>query len=388
MKNIFFTPGPSQLYPTSKRHLQQALREDIPSISHRSKKFQDIYDHTVSGLKKLLSIPDTHHIFFLSSGTEAMERVIENCVDKYSYHLVNGAFSKRFYKTAVELGKNAQKYEVPAGEGFKFSPSPHPSPSGRGTKGEGIIIPNNAELVCITQNETSTGVQVPMRDVYFLNRKYPAKLIALDIVSSAPYVDIDYKKVDLVFFSVQKGFGLPAGLAVIILSPKAFKKAQQLQEKGVIIGSYHSFISLEQYALKNQTPETPNVLNIYLLGKVIGDMREIGIEKIRKETEQKARLLYEFFDNVSRHPELVSGSKKKRSRNKFGMTMRPFVKNKKWRSQTVIVIEIEGGSKSLIEKLKAKGLVVGSGYGELKERQIRIANFPAVTKEDIELLLK
>lgn len=353
MRNIFFTPGPSQLYPTVKKHLLQALREDIPSISHRGQKFQGIYQGTVSGLRQLLNIPDSHRVYFLSSGTEAMERVIENCVGKHSFHFVNGSFSKRFYKSALELVKKAKKYEVPAGEGFIFN---------------NIEIPKEAELICVTQNETSTGVQVPMSDVYALQKQYPDKLIALDIVSSAPYVDVDYKKVDLVFFSVQKGFGLPAGLAVIIVSPKAYAKAKKLEGKRSNIGSYHSFLSLEQYAIKNQTPETPNVLGIYLLGKVVRDIKRLDIKILRMETEEKARLLYIFFD---KHP-----------KNK------PFVKNEKWRSQTVIVAEITGGSKPLIEKLKKKGLVVGSGYGELKERQIRIANFPAISMSAIRKLLQ
>lgn len=351
MRNIFFTPGPSQLYSTVKKYIRQALREDIPSISHRGKKFQEIYEGTVSGLKSLLNIPDTHRVYFLSSGTEAMERVIENCVETYSFHFVNGSFSKRFYKTALELRKKPQKYEVPLGEGFAISE---------------ITIPKYTELICLTQNETSTGVQVPMDDVYAL-KKHPTKLVALDIVSSAPYVDVDYKKVDLVFFSVQKGFGLPAGLCVIIVSPKAFAKAKLLEEKRSI-GSYHSFLSLEQYAVKNQTPETPNVLAIYLLGKVIEDMKKLEIKKIRKETEEKARMLYDFFD---KHPE-----------NK------PFVKELTWRSRTVIVADIDGGSKPLIERLKKKGFVVGSGYGELKERQIRIANFPAISIQDVKKLIK
>ncbi|MDZ7645884.1 MAG: hypothetical protein U5K54_01185 [Cytophagales bacterium] len=43
--------------------------------------------------------------------------------------------------------------------------------------------------------------------------------------------------------------------------------------------------------IKNQTPETPNALAIYLLGKVVQDLLRRGIQTIRKETEYKAAIL-------------------------------------------------------------------------------------------------
>lgn len=348
MKKIFFTPGPSQLYPTVEKHIKTALEENISSISHRGEKFHEIFQNTQNLLRKLLKIPNTHKIFFLSSGTEAMERIIENTVDKYSLHFVNGAFSERFYQTAVELGKKPLKIEVKPGNGFNFQAS---------------WIPDKAEIICFTHNETSTGVALPLEEIYKIKRNNPTKLIALDTVSSAPYIDVDYKYIDLCFFSVQKGFGLPAGLGVLIVSPQALKKSSA--------GSYHSFNTLLKYEQKSETPETPNVLAIYLLGKICQDM--IGsarhrLAEIRRETEEKAKMIYDFFEK------------------KKGFMI--FVKDKKFRSNTVIVLEVTGGSKTIIDKLKQNGLIVGSGYGEFKGSHLRVANFPAVSGANIRLLLR
>ena len=115
MKNIYFTPGPSALYPTVHQHIQEALEDDICSISHRSERFKQIYQNAVASLRKLLNITDDFYLFFLGSATEAMERIIENCVEDCSYHFVNGAFSKRFYTIAKELKKNPQKNEAEFG---------------------------------------------------------------------------------------------------------------------------------------------------------------------------------------------------------------------------------------------------------------------------------
>lgn len=352
MKPIFLTPGPSQLYSTIACDIQNALKENILSISHRSEKFQTIFQDVTEGLKKLLRIPQEYYIVFLASGTEAMERIVENTVEKSSFHFIAGSFGKRWYETAKELGKNPQKHEVTFGKGFQKIPK----------------ISKHTELICFTQNETSSGVAVDPHLIYKVGKENPQALLAVDTVSSAPYIDLDYTKVDCVFFSVQKLFGLPAGLGVLILSPKALKKAESLQQKRIVIGTYHNFPTLVEWAIKHQTPETPNVLGLYLLRKVIADMNEKGIEIMRERQEEKASLLYNFFD---KHP-----------------LYKPFVANKKDRSQTVIVVNTGERTEYIKKKLRENGFVVGSGYGAFKNTQIRIANFPTVTIKEMKEFLE
>lgn len=353
MKKIFFTPGPTQLYESVPKYIKEAIDNHICSISHRGKEFEQIFQNAVSGLKKLLAVPNDSHIFFLSSATEAMERIIENCIAEHSFHFVNGEFSRRFFETAVELRKFPQKFEAAIGDGFDFGST---------------AINENAELICFTQNETSTGVAIDSEDIYRIKKENPDKLIAVDIVSSVPYVNIDYNLVDCAFFSVQKGFGLPAGLGVVIVNENAIKKSQYLQENGYTIGSYHSFLSLLKSAQKNQTPETPNVLGIYLLGRICDELNETGMDKIRDETEKKSRLVYDFFD----------------AHNKY----RPFVRNKNFQSKTVIAIDTLEDTQKIKQRLAENGIVVGSGYKELKDKQIRIANFPMHQIEDVEGMLE
>jgi phosphoserine aminotransferase len=271
MKKIFFTPGPSQLYPTVLDHVDKALKEDIASVSHRGKKFQDIFKQTVVKLHDLLDVPQEYHTIFVSSGTEAMERIIENTVEKKSIHFIQGAFSKRWYDIAKELGKNAIKHEVSFGKSFTQIP----------------LLAQDGELICFTQNETSSGVSVDPQFIYEVGYQYPDSLIAVDIVSSAPYTKLDFTKLDCVFFSVQKLFGLPAGLGVIILSPKALEKAIYLQQKGVAIGSYHNFPTLTAFAKKNQTPETPNVLALFLLKKCYRRYEKKGHREYTQRTRRK-----------------------------------------------------------------------------------------------------
>lgn len=349
--HVNFTPGPSQLYFTVADHAKEAFRLNIPSLSHRSKLFEQISAETTGGLRQLLNIPDSHHIFFAGSATELWERIIQNLVEEKSYHLVNGSFSKRFYEIALQLNKKPNKLEAKEGLGFDNND----------------IISDKPELIAVTQNETSTGVSLPLPFIYSLKENNPQALMAVDAVSSLPYPNFDFTKLDSVFFSIQKGFGLPAGLGVWIVNEKCIAKADHLLSKGISIGSYHNIPSLKSHAIKNQTPETPNVLAIYLLSKVIQDFLRRGVDTLRKETEYKAAILYQALEQ---HP-LISA----------------FVKEKKFQSKTVVVAECGTHTERLTKFLQEKGLFPGDGYGPFKKTQLRFANFPAHSKEQFELLV-
>ncbi len=354
MKNTYFTPGPAELYPTLAHHLQTAMDEQIGSISHRSQKFRDIYKHTDEQLRALMNIPASHGIFFTGSASEVWERLLLNCVEHESFHLVNGSFSRKFYDYAQSLHKYAHIQEKPFGEGFDAAE---------------IEVPEYAELVCMTHNETSAGVQMRPVEMHKLKRKYPKKLFCVDMVSSAPHPDLDFGLIDSAFFSVQKAFGMPAGLGVWIANEACLDKAERLRKyDSMTIGAHHNLPTLWKNYQTFETPATPNVLFIYLLGKIAEDLNQIGIDTVRRQTEDKARLLYKFIEGDERYA--------------------PFVKEERHRSPTVVVANTKAPAKDVMAKAKEAGLIVGSGYGKQKDSQIRIANFPATSMEQIEGLIR
>ena len=352
-RSTYFTPGPAELYPTTEKHFQTAFNEQLGSISHRSQKFRDIYKFTSDQLRTLLNIPTSHGIFFLGSASEIWERVLLNCVEHESLHLVNGSFSKKFYDYASGLNKFGHIIEKPFGEGFDASE---------------IEVPEYAELICTTQNETSSGVSMQASEIHKLKKSNPKKLIAVDMVSSAPHPILDFSLVDTAFFSVQKSFGLPAGLGVWIANEACLKKAESLRKSETAnIGAHHDLPTLWKNFEKYETPATPNVLLIYVLGKVAEDMNSIGIANVRKATDDKADFLYNFLQNSS--------------------TFSTFVKQETHRSKTVIVANSKKPSTEVVNTLKKANMIVGSGYGSLKDSQLRIANFPAVSFEQVEKLV-
>ena len=352
MKPVYFTPGPSEIYPSYAKHLGVAMEQQYGSINHRGQVFRDIYRHTDEQLRSLLNISDTHSIFFTSSATEIWERLIVNLVPNESFHLVNGAFSRKFKDFSTALGRKANFIEVPEGQGFDI---------------DSIEIPDSCELICTTQNETSTGTKIAEDDLVRLKKKYPSTFICTDLVSSAPYSAIDYNYIDCSFFSVQKAFGMPPGLGVWIINKQCIEQSRHYAAQGLRQGAHHTLASFELNYQKFETPSTPNVMAIYCLGKIAEDFNRNGIVAIRQVIQEKINLLYQGLEQHA--------------------TLRPFVNHKLHRSDTVAVFNAPNKTADLIQQLKQRGFHIGSGYGAFKEYQIRIANFPATSKEQMEQLI-
>ena len=268
---------------------------------------------------------------------------------------MNGSFSKKFMNLSQDVKNETEKREVPVGAGFDYSKEELPEE-----------LP---ELVSVNYTETPTGVSLDPKELKVFREKYPEVILAVDIVSAAGTLKIDFNLADAWFFSVQKGFGLPAGLGVLIVNQKVIKKAEELDEKGKDIGGCHSLVKLAENAEKNQTFETPNVLGIYLLAKVAGRFAEEGIEKIEAETKEKAKLLYDWAAD-----------------QELGLCC----KKEKYRALSVLCAQFPQGVKAadFHAHLNQQGIWIGNGYKEMKETHFRIANFPAHTKSDLEQALK
>jgi len=342
-----FTVGPTQLHSLVPEALRRAVTEGLPSWSHRSGTVRKEVARTVEALGALLSIPDGYRVLFLGSATEAMERLVEGAVERRSFHLVNGAFARRFRGVARNLGRETRALEVPDGEGYPL---------------ETLTLPADVELAAFTQNETSTGAALDPMGIAGVARRYPEVLTAVDVVTAAPTAPLELAAVDAAFFSVQKLFGLPPGLGVLVVSPRLLERSRELQGRGVSVGGYQTLPAMAEAAGRNETVVTPNTLGIHLLGRVAEHYLERGRGVLRLEGEDSARTL--------RAAAAAAG-------------WADFPRRPEDRSATVLVFRVPGGSPPARERLAAAGYAVSSGYGERKEELLRIASFPVHPPEAV-----
>jgi phosphoserine aminotransferase len=347
MNKFYLTPGPSQLYHTVKDHISTAIKLRLPSWSHRGENFQQLYAQTRNSLFELLEVPEDWQVIFLGSATEIWERLIQNFVRENSFHIVTGAFSGRVCEFAESMGKKTQKLIIKEEE--EFNPL-------------NIPISIAPDLITLAGNETSTGYWIPPNLINSIRKKAPDAIIALDLVSALPFYEIPYEDIDCFYFSVQKGFGLPPGLGVWCYNKSLLEKL--VGPTG--IAPYRQFARMHEMAEKNQTLPTPNMLDIFLLGKVSEDMRARGLDMVRSETIYKFTLLDRLFQMDPR--------------------FEPFIKHSPFRSKTTLVAGHES-SQEVLRKCEEKGMILGDGYGKYKGQHIRIANFPAHSKELFESLV-
>ncbi len=315
-------------------------------MNHRSAEFVDLSKKTIALLKRKLKIPNEYTIFFTSSATECWEVIAQSLVKTKSIHIHNGAFGERWFDYTLRLRPDAQS--------LPFDPEKE-LPAGK-------LALNEGDIICITQNETSNGTEVRNKIIAAVRKNNPDHLFAVDATSSMAGIFLNFQSADIWFASVQKCFGLPAGLAVMACSPRAMVQMQVIGEKN----HYNSLSLMKEMIDKWQTPYTPNVLGIYLLKCALKNMNKI-VDVDQKITQRQKEWI-RFFQ----------GSK----------NLHPLIANPEVRSRTVIAVN---GSARLIEVIKAvarkKGMLLGEGYGNLKKETFRVANFPAIKKKEITRLM-
>ena len=94
------------------------------------------------------------------------------------------------------------------------------------------------KVVCVTQNETATGVTSHVEDVRAAidAANHPA-LLFVDGVSSIASIDFKMEewKVDCAISGSQKGFMLPSGMAIMCVSQKALEAHKSAKLKKVLL---------------------------------------------------------------------------------------------------------------------------------------------------------
>lgn len=313
-------------------YLQDAMNEGILSQNHRSTPFMEMLEACISVFKQKQNIPDDYEVYFTSSATECWEIVSQSLVENHSHHIYNGAFGEKWFEYTSRLGKKTSTLK------FDFQE----------TLNNNLVT--DADIWCFTQNETSNATQI---ENSFFSKLRTESLIAVDITSSMGGIELDWKSGDIWLASVQKCLGLPAGMGIIICSPKALKRAEEIGDYKF----YNSLLFIRDNFRKFQTHYTPNILGIYLLMRVMQQVPDI--QTINSHIKERAKKFYEFINQETNLDLLIT--------------------NSEVRSETVIAIKGTVDEISVLkQKAKENNIILGNGYGAWKDTTLRIANFPAI----------
>lgn len=210
-QNPVFIPGPTNM-PESVR-----LACFIPTMDHRSPAFGKILHPCLDGVRRVLKSDAARIFIFPSTGTGGWETALSNTLSPGDGVLAarNGMFSHRWIDMCMRHGLDVKVIETPWGQGL---------PSDRYEEMLRADTRHEIKAVLATHNETATGVR---SDISAIRRAmdaagHPAMLF-VDGVSSIGSMDfrMDEWGVDVAVTGSQKGFMLPAGLAIVGFSDKA-----------------------------------------------------------------------------------------------------------------------------------------------------------------------
>ena len=210
-QNPVFIPGPT--------NIPESLRKacDMPTIDHRSPLFGQILHPVRAGVQKVLKSDSAEVFIFPSTGTGGWETALTNTLSAGDKILAarNGMFSHRWIDMCQRHGLNVKIVETPWGEGLLAD------------RYEEILTADTSheiKAVLATHNETATGVKSDIAAVRkALNAAGHPALLFVDGVSSIGSMDFRFDEwgVDVAVTGSQKGFMLPAGLAIVGFSQRA-----------------------------------------------------------------------------------------------------------------------------------------------------------------------
>lgn len=218
-QNPVFIPGPT--------NMPEAIRKacDMPTIDHRSPLFGKILHPARANVQQILKSDTVEVFIFPSTGTGGWETALTNTLSPGDTVLAarNGMFSHRWIDMCQRHGLNVQIVETPWGHGI---------PADRYAEALAADKGHKIKAVLATHNETATGVK---SDIAAVRRAMDAAahpaLLFVDGVSSIASMDFQFDAwgVDVAVTGSQKGFMLPAGLAILGFSDKAIAATKTAQ---------------------------------------------------------------------------------------------------------------------------------------------------------------
>ncbi|PJF31588.1 MAG: aminotransferase [Candidatus Thermofonsia Clade 1 bacterium] len=342
-----YIPGPTEV----RREILEAQSRWM--IGHRGSDFETLFARVQGKLRQLFYTQSRVYVS-TSSGTGLWEAASRNCIrdDQKVLHLVNGAFSERWYEVSKVNGKQAEAIEVEWGRAVKPEQL------------EERLRAQHYDAVAIVLNETSTGVKNPLEEMAAVIRQYPDTLILVDAVSilGGYKIDFDGLGLDVLLTSTQKAMALPPGLAFAAVSDRALERAKQVPYRGY----YFDFIELEKFLLKNHTPATPNISLLYATDQQLDYMLAEGLEARFARHEQMAQATRDWVAEAG-----------------FAM-----FSEEGYHSPTVTTVANTRriDVKALNKFLKARGMTISDGYGKLKDSTFRIAHMGDLMPSDMDEL--
>jgi phosphoserine aminotransferase len=345
-----FGSGPSKVRPTGVDALA-AVATTYLGTSHRQKTVKDQVARLRRSLAEFFRMPDGYEVILANGGTSAFWEVAAfGLVRDKAQFAEFGEFGAKFAKAVKDAP-------------FLAEPTVHKAPGGAAAF---LTAEAGVDVYASVQNETSTGVAVPVRRVTGAD---DGALLLTDATSGGGSLDVDLTETDVYYLAPQKALGSDGGIWLALMSPAAIERAHEIKATGRYIPQFLDLVTAIEQSRLEQTYNTPALATVFLAAEQLEWMNnQGGLGWAVKRSAESASVIYGWAD-----------------RSAYAT---PFVTDPALRSNAVATIDFADtlDAAAIAKVLRANGIVDTEPYRKLGRNQLRVALYPTVDPGDVEAL--
>ncbi|WP_163780416.1 pyridoxal-phosphate-dependent aminotransferase family protein [Myxococcus vastator] len=352
MRDLLMIPGPVEFEP----EVLQAL--GAPTLSHTDPAFIAVFGRALKRLREVCLAPSAQPFVVSGSGTLAMELAVANLVEPGDAALVvnTGYFSDRMAKILERHG--AQVTHVRA------APGDVPSLD----EVETHLSKGGFKVLSVTHVDTSTGVLAPAEALVRTARKHGVLSVVDGVCATAAEAfHQDAWEADVYLTASQKAVGVPPGLALLTVGPRAMEAWRK--RKAPVASVYADFAEwlpiMEAYeAGKPAYFATPPVNLVAALDVSLGQILAEGMDARFARHQRMARAFRAAWK---------------------AMGLRLLPTSDAVAAHTLSAVYYpDGVDAALVGGVKGQGVVVAGGlHPDLKARYFRVGHMNRVGPADV-----
>jgi alanine-glyoxylate transaminase/serine-glyoxylate transaminase/serine-pyruvate transaminase len=352
-RKLLMIPGPVEFTPDVLRAM------GMPTTSHVAPNFIEVFGRALERLRQVFLCPSGQPFVLAGSGTLAMDSAAANLVEPGDRALVvnTGVFGDRFASILERYGATVTQVRAPAiGDAPPLD------------EVESALRQADYKLMTITHVDTSTAVGVDVKGLAALGRA-AGTLVVVDGVCAAAGEEMRQEEwgIDLALTASQKAVGVPPGLALLVVGPRAMEAFRQRRTP---VGSYyadwtHWLPIMEAYEARRPSYfGTPPVNLIWAL--------DVSLEQILAEGLEA---------RFARHRLLSAAFKAAMAA--LGLRQVPVSAERAAHTLTAVYYP-DGVDSRLLGHISTAGAIVAGGlHPAIKDRYFRVGHMGAVTPSDI-----
>ena len=267
-KTRLFTPGPVMIPEDVLLHMAQ------PMEHHRTAFYRDMLADVTEHMKYLFQTKDGDCMVLTGSGTCGGEASIVSAIHRgknKALNLCGGKFGERWGKICKAFELDYVEHEVEWGKGAD------PAEVDKLLTDD----PKIDTVICV-HSETSTASITNIEAIAKITKKHDAIFI-VDCITSCGCLPFKFDEwgIDIAFTGSQKALMLPPGLALVCVSPRAWKRIEEGKDH-----AFYNDLKAHRKAIGTwDNPYTPANTLVLGLQKVLQGIKERGIENVWKETQ-------------------------------------------------------------------------------------------------------